>query len=588
MKSAFYQFDTHNNLCIPSLGIKVVSGEAVAVLGVRGNDITSIYHEFCANDILKTAKNPAVPTIRCISTRGDLFYEYSAINNFKMTDRSLLNCPLSKLKILVDDIVSYYKIPYDFDTPLKNLSPSAWVLVELVRLLVTKMDVLVCDDLISLLDNRDCSVFKRIIADMRAQGKRILYLTTKWEAAVQAADRVVITSNHTLLGQLPTTEIINSPERLLNIISGNSYLPMSGTDSADDMMDRLYTTAEYLMSNYQLNEVLTLTARNITRLLSCHSSSVYIFAKKSGDFYNFDSGPDTPLLSPGYLQSCIKNASADSVFYSTSDEKYYDSYFQGENPPTKSFLMAPVVFRCEILGFAAAYFANSIIYTKRQLQYLRSFCKELSVVIETSKLMGNSALLQESNHRIKNNLQIIIGLISMQQLYLQEHPQEDVDAVFDSIIASVQSIAALHNLLTSPENNENAVELQKILSCIANAYANDSIEFALNSNDVMVPYAKVTSLGMALNELVTNSVKYAFSPKRARNCIQIIAQYSSDHIHIVYTDNGRGLPPGVDFESSNSVGFTIIKTIIRQELHGTLRYDSGGDGVSCVITIPYF
>lgn len=588
MISSFYKFDNYKNLLIPSLGITVTSGEAIAILGTRGNDVTSIYNEFNTNNILKIAKNPSSPIIRCITTHGNLFYNYSAINNYKMTDRSILNCPLSKIKTLVDDIILYYKIPYDFEIPLKNLSPSAWVLVELVRLMVTKMDILVCDNLISLLDNQDRIIFKRIISDMRAKGKRIVYLTTKWEAAVQIADRIIITNNNTLLGQLPTPEVINDPTRLLNIISGNSYLPVADNDSSDDIMGRLYTAAEYLTSNYQLNDVLTLTARNITRLLNCHSSSIYIFAKKTEEFHNFDSSSEVSVLASNYLQSCLKSTSSNSVFYSTSDEKYYNSYFKTKAPITKSFLMVPVASRSNISGFVVAYFSNNIIYTKRHLQYLRSFSKELSIIIETSKLMGNSALLQESNHRIKNNLQIIISLISMQQLHFQEHPTENIDNAFDSIISSVQNIAALHNLLTSPENNENTVELQKIINCVSNTYSNESVKFTINSNDVMIPYGKATSLGMVLNELITNSIKYAFNSKQTHNHIQILSEYSSDYINIHYTDNGCGLPANIKFESANSVGFTIIKTIIRYELHGTLKYCSSPAGVTCFIQIPFF
>lgn len=212
----------------------------------------------------------------------------------------------------------------------------------------------------------------------------------------------------------------------------------------------------------------------------------------------------------------------------------------------------------------------------------------MAIVIETSKLISNSILLQESNHRIKNNLQLIISILTMQRLYLSQNPNADVNDIFDSITNTIFNIASLHDLLTSNISHSDSININQIINSILNLYEASSIKMHLQCNDFVVPYASVTSISMVINEVIANCSKHAFKGERStQKQIHIICVKANDDVNIEIQDNGIGISPDIDINHTQSVGLSIIRTIVKNELHGSLQLINTGSGTLVRITFPY-
>lgn len=585
--SDFFCFDREHALVIPTLNVRLQSGEAAALLGTKGTDIEDIYREFNRLDPLHMKRGAGRRVIRCVTRNVDLFPEYSALENFSMSERAFLPYNGRQLATACEAFKKRFGIRFSFHTPLKQLSVSERILVAVVRACLSDFDVLICDNLLSLLTIGDRVIFTSIVQYLLREKRSLLYLTTKWEFAVQIASRITVFSERSVLGQMETADVIRNPQQLVYLISGKTLVEQySKSTRATEFLNMLYTGAEYLSENYELQGALLFVIENAAHLLGCVSCSISLSDPESGDIHRFSMpGVSTPALTEQFLRSACKTES--NMVYVSSDDLMFASHFESAPENIHALAAVPIVFRGKVCGFFAAFFDKPVIYDEAQYLCLKSFAKETAIIAETSRLMGSSVLLQESNHRIKNNLQMIISLISIQQIHIRSTPDVRIDDVLDSIILRVQNIASVHELLTSRRGiSHNEVNMNQLISNDLQVYAYRTISIQLSCSELFVPLTKATAISMVINELVMNAIKYAFPEPHSENRIRIDCRLSDDSLCMEIEDNGCGLPAGVDFETSTSIGFSIIQTIVRNDLHGKISIRNTGSGTLASLRIP--
>jgi len=197
-------------------------------------------------------------------------------------------------------------------------------------------------------------------------------------------------------------------------------------------------------------------------------------------------------------------------------------------------------------------------------------------------------LVQETHHRVKNNLQTIGSLLN---LMMREH-QENAYVVeaLTAGINRVQSMATLHEMLYQSENIED-VRLDSyvgtLVDYLAGTYAlsNVIIEKEMKSG-IMLNAQKAVSLGLIINELVTNALKYAFpNGSTGDNRITISTQtYNGNEVLLTVGDNGVSLPKDFDPLNTNSLGLKLVYSLAGQ-LGGSINYEANG-GTKFSLTFP--
>lgn len=190
------------------------------------------------------------------------------------------------------------------------------------------------------------------------------------------------------------------------------------------------------------------------------------------------------------------------------------------------------------------------------------------VVAEKSveqSLQEKTTLLAEIHHRVKNNLAIVSGLLQLQKA---EVADAQLSAIFDQSINRIISIAMVHELMynTKDLSSINVHEyLDKLIPAISATMQSDihSVDFKIEVEDYRININQAIPLGLLLNELITNSFKYAFTGGE-KNAITIRLWIEEEIVHVSYADNGIGFPESVDFNTPKNLGLNLIHAQLKQ------------------------
>ncbi|MBT8310726.1 MAG: sensor histidine kinase [Flavobacteriaceae bacterium] len=187
-------------------------------------------------------------------------------------------------------------------------------------------------------------------------------------------------------------------------------------------------------------------------------------------------------------------------------------------------------------------------------------------------------LIKEVHHRVKNNMQMIGNLLTLQQ---DEYEDEKVIFALEQAKNRVQSMALVHEKLygsTSLEDVNTKEYITQLIDFIDETVSNADIIPVKEINvspELNFDSETMASLGLIINELITNSYKYAFKIGE-NNYLKFSVTKENDMYNLKYSDSGPGLPDDFDFETSESLGLQLIH-ILTDQLNGTVTYSKIGE-----------
>jgi two-component sensor histidine kinase len=214
---------------------------------------------------------------------------------------------------------------------------------------------------------------------------------------------------------------------------------------------------------------------------------------------------------------------------------------------------------------------------------------QASVAINNSRLFDQvqldldvkTALLQEINHRVRNNLASIVGLLSMELMRPEPRPAK---TVLMNSINRVKSIGQVHTMLS--EDSFGAVDFQSIAEAIVgfvtSSWGNGrQVRVDVAGDAIVLDPKRASSLALVVNELITNSLKYAF-PDQDEGVVEIRSQVRGGEVAVVVRDNGVGLPIEFELERTGSLGMRIIRNLVRTDLKGRFSICNDGGTVASI------
>jgi two-component sensor histidine kinase len=192
-------------------------------------------------------------------------------------------------------------------------------------------------------------------------------------------------------------------------------------------------------------------------------------------------------------------------------------------------------------------------------------------------LEDRELLLKEIHHRVKNNLQVISGLLQLQKDELQN---EEAQAAINEGQSRVGSIALIHqNLYQNKDlgNIEFKTFIIDLTKQVADLYQNENrkIELNLNLDELFIDIDTAVPLGLIVNELLTNTYKYAFVDTYQIKVDIKLIQTEKGKYQLTYKDNGPGLKENPDFDNAKTLGINLIGGLAKQ-LSGTAVYEFDG------------
>lgn len=197
-----------------------------------------------------------------------------------------------------------------------------------------------------------------------------------------------------------------------------------------------------------------------------------------------------------------------------------------------------------------------------------------SVSAQSALLLEKDVLIKEIHHRVKNNLQVISGLLELQGKTLIDDAAKE--ALNDGR-NRVRSIALIHQNLYQFESL-SSIELKRFISDLCRQVASvfqkqNPVEMNITVPDSHLDIDSAVPLGLIMNELLSNSFKYAFNNGEAGKINLDISIVAEGRYQLLYADNGPGLPADFDVSKASTLGMQLIKDLSRQ-IGGKVKYEN--------------
>ncbi len=212
--------------------------------------------------------------------------------------------------------------------------------------------------------------------------------------------------------------------------------------------------------------------------------------------------------------------------------------------------------------------------------YKRYSDKQRSIKLIASKNEENKLLVKETHHRVKNNLQIMLSLLSSKAEYLQEDTPGF--KIVEESKRRIRSLALIHEELyqnTTLSSINLRVYLEKLLTLIEKSLSSDTTQVNIKTYiaNVEIRMSMAVSLGLIVNELVSNVYKYAFRNRKQGNITVRFVRSKPGYFYLHVEDDGIGLPPDFDLHALNSLGLQLVKGLAEQ-CNGSVSIDTSEKG----------
>ncbi len=185
-------------------------------------------------------------------------------------------------------------------------------------------------------------------------------------------------------------------------------------------------------------------------------------------------------------------------------------------------------------------------------------------------------LLKEVHHRVKNNMQVISALLTLQAAQLND-PQ--VKKAFEDSQARIRAMAMVHEILYRAQNLariDMAEYVEKLAQGMFNAYGarERGIELSIDAPHVTLSVDHAIPCGMVINELLTNSLKHAF-PEGGPGKVKLRARaLGDDLLEITISDSGKGIRADFDLARASTLGIGLVVGLVENQLGGTIEMDT--------------
>jgi two-component sensor histidine kinase len=205
------------------------------------------------------------------------------------------------------------------------------------------------------------------------------------------------------------------------------------------------------------------------------------------------------------------------------------------------------------------------------------------------ELMTKDATIREIHHRVKNNLQTVAALLRLQARRLAA---PEARAALEEAMRRVGSIAIVHETLShTPEEIVDFDDIaQRVVAMAGEVSAPETrVVPVIRGRFGVLPAAVATPLALILTELLQNALQHGISRPSGRSvpALWVTVRRAGGRLAVTVEDNGAGLPPGFDLDSTTSLGLQIVRALVVSELGGQLDISPRpGGGTRVTVNLP--
>jgi two-component system, sensor histidine kinase PdtaS len=355
----------------------------------------------------------------------------------------------------------------------------------------------------------------------------------------------------------------------------------------------LQHVSRMLTSTLELSDVLRLVSEQAVELVHAEAAAMF----RLGPTSRRGGQPAQPVIEHRVglireiLEPSVRDDLARAVIERGAALQTEVQYSDG----TSTLLCLPLRTAREPVGALCLRFPKDQLPDEDTIGMLQSFCDTAAMAVENAQLYQDamhsvqtqSALVQEMHHRVRNNLQTVAALLSLQLRTAADAPWS---TAIREAISRIQSIAAVHDLLSDEQRLGGTT-----LDVIARLVAEDAhstlipeglkVEFRIEPSALRIPSRQATIISLLINELAANAISHGFE-HRAEGQIRIRGWEANGWANIEVVNNGEGVPDGFDPAQSSGLGMRITQRLVTSDLRGDFTIASGNDMTRALIRFP--
>jgi PAS domain S-box-containing protein len=277
------------------------------------------------------------------------------------------------------------------------------------------------------------------------------------------------------------------------------------------------------------------------------------------------------------------------IFTRAEVTEYGYSLFLRESN-VRSALVAPLISRNELIGalHLTRHGQTGPDFTPANLELIEAFASRAAVAIDNAQLLKDlgrknellQLLIEEAHHRIKNNLQMVSGLL---QLEAETVPGGRPAEFLRAAVGRIHAIAQVHNLLS--EEMPEKVDVHTLVALIVNTVvssatdADGAPEVTTDVEHLWLGADEAVPLALIVNELVSNSLMHGRAPPGQPLRTHIQCRETNGAVELTVQDNGGGLSSGQVERRRGGQGINIVTQLAQVNLRGAIRIQSSAEGV---------
>lgn len=197
--------------------------------------------------------------------------------------------------------------------------------------------------------------------------------------------------------------------------------------------------------------------------------------------------------------------------------------------------------------------------------------QKISNEVFKKSLQEKEMLLREIHHRVKNNMQIISSLLMLQSDKIEDKKYIDI---FTDSHNRILSMALIHEKLYQSENIAHIDIKEYIKDLVSNLIysyaATGNVKLDIKVENIPLNIDLAVPCGLIINELVTNSLKYAFPEGRKGKITIVFISKDNNDLQLCVSDDGIGIPPDLDIGKTKSLGLNLVTALAENQLHGKI------------------
>ncbi len=355
----------------------------------------------------------------------------------------------------------------------------------------------------------------------------------------------------------------------------------------------LQRVSRMLTSTLDLSGVLRLVSEQAVELVHAEAAAMFRLPPRTGR----NGMPTQPVIEHrvGVIREILEPAVRDNLAREVIERGAAMQTEIRYSDGVSTLLCLPLRTAREPVGALAMRFPKDQLPDEDAVGILQAFCDTAAMAVENAQLYQDamhsvqtqSALVQEMHHRVRNNLQTVAALLSLQLRTAEDAPWS---TAIREAMSRIQSIAAVHDLLSDEQRLGGTT-----VDVIARLVAEDAhstlippglkVDFRIEPSTLRIPTRQATIISLLINELAANAISHGFE-HRAEGVIRISGWEADGWANIEVVNNGEGVPEGFDPAQSSGLGMRITQRLVTSDLRGEFTISSGDDMTRALIRFP--